>query len=100
MVEVHRQRYLFVNMEKNLWKHFSIRFHLTTFTAQYSKEAIDFLDINIRLLGVRGDLTTDLFVRPTNTHQCSDRSSSHPYHCNKGAPYSQALKRNRNIATN
>ena len=33
------------------------------FTAEYSKETINFLDVNVRL--VEGELMTDLFVRPT-----------------------------------
>ena len=51
------------------------------FTAEYSKEAINFLDVNVRL--VEGELMTDLFVKPTNTHQFLDPSSSHPYHLTK-----------------
>ena len=66
-------------------------FHPTIkFTAEYSKETINFLDVNIRLVG--GQLMTDLFVKPTDTHQFLDPSSSHPYHCKKGIPYSQALR--------
>ena len=38
---------------------------------------------------------TDLFVKPTDIHQFLDPSSSHPYHCKKGIPYSQALRLNR-----
>ena len=38
---------------------------------------------------------TDLPVKPTDTHQFLDPSSSHPYHCKKGIPYSQALRFNR-----
>ena len=37
---------------------------------------------------------TDLFVKPSDTHQFLP-SSSHPYHCKKGIPYSQALTLNR-----
>ena len=37
----------------------------------------------------------DLFAKPTNTHQCLDPNSSHPYHCKKGITYSQALRLNR-----
>ena len=69
-------------------------FHSTIkFTAEYSKEAIIFLDVNVRLL--EGELMTDLFVKPTDTHQFLYPSSSHPYHCKKGIPYSQALRLNR-----
>ena len=38
---------------------------------------------------------TDLFVKPTDMHQFLDPSSSHPYHCRKGIPCSQALRLNR-----
>ena len=43
---------------------------------------------------------TDLFVKPTDTHQFKDPSSSHPYHCKKGIPYSQALRLNRICSDN
>ena len=69
-------------------------FHPTIkFTAEYSKETINFLDVNIRL--VEGELMTDLFVKPTNTHQFLDPSSSHLYHYKKGRLYSQALRLNK-----
>ena len=51
------------------------------FTAEYSKETINFLDINIRL--VEGEILTDLLAKPRNTHQFFDPSSSHPYRCRK-----------------
>ena len=43
---------------------------------------------------------TDLFVKPTDTHQFLDPSSSHPYHCKKGIPYSQALRLNKICSDN
>ena len=43
---------------------------------------------------------TDLFVKPTNTLQFLDQSSSHPYHCKKGIPYNQALRLNRTCSDN
>ena len=74
-------------------------FHPTIkFTAKYSKETINFLDVNIRLVG--GELMTDLFVKPTDTHQFLDPSSSHPYHFKKGIPYSQVLRLNRICSDN
>ena len=60
------------------------------FTAEYSKQTNNFLDLNISL--VEGELMRDLFVKPTDTHQVLDQSSSQPYHhCKKGIPYSQAI---------
>ena len=85
------------SLEKFLNKLYS--FHPTIkFTAEYSKETINFLDVNIRL--VRGDLMTDLFVKPIDTHQFLDPSSSHPYYCKKAIPYSQALRLNRIYSDN
>ena len=74
-------------------------FHPTIkFTAEYSKEEVNFLDLNIKLID--GELKTDLFVKPTDTHQFLDPTSSHPYHCKKGIPYSQALRLNRICSDN
>ena len=63
-------------------------FHPTIkFTAAYSKEEVNFLDLNIKFTD--GELKTDFFVKPTDTHQFLDPTSSNPYHCKKGIPYSQ-----------
>ena len=43
---------------------------------------------------------TDLFVKPTDTHQYLDPSSSHLYRCKKGLPYSQALRLSRICSDN
>ena len=43
---------------------------------------------------------TDLFAKPTDTHQFLNSSSSHPYHCKKGISYSQALTLNRICSDN
>ena len=55
------------------------------FTAEYSKEEVNFLDLNIKLID--GEFKTDLFVKPTNTHQFLDPTSSHPYQCKRGNMY-------------
>ena len=74
-------------------------FHSTIkFTAEYSKEEVNFLDVNVKLID--GELKTDLFVKPTDTHQFFDPTSCHPYHCKKRIPYSQALRLNRICSDN
>ena len=75
------------------------KFHPTIkFTAEWSKERVNFLDVNVFLKN--GELKTDLFVKPTDTHQFLDPTSCHPYHCKKGIPYSQALRFNRICSNN
>ena len=71
MVEVHR-RHFFISEhgEESLEKFLNKlnNFHSTIkVTFEYSKEAINFVDVNIRLAG--RELKRDLFVKPTDTHQ-------------------------------
>ena len=40
-------------------------------------------------------LVTDLYVKPTDTHQYLDPTSCHPAHCIHSILYSQALRLNR-----
>ena len=57
------------------------------------KKKLNCLDLNIKLID--GELKTDLFVKPMDTHQFLDLTSCHPYHCKKKIPYSQTLRLNR-----
>ena len=69
-------------------------FHPTIkFAAKFSKEEVNFLDVNIKLID--GELKTDLFIKLTHTYQFLDLTSCHPYHCKKGIRYSQFLRVNR-----
>ena len=69
-------------------------FHITIkFTADWSKGKVNFLDVEIT--HNNGVLSTDLFVKPTDTHQFLDPTSCHHYHCKKGIPCSQTLRLNR-----
>ena len=63
------------------------------FTAEYSKNKINFLDVEVSRKNDK--LITDLYVKPTDTHQYLDPSSCHPAHCINSIPYSQALRLNR-----
>ena len=62
-------------------------------TAEWSQTSINFLDVTVSLIG--GKITTDLYVKATDSHQYLHSSSCHPHHCKKGIPYSQALRLNR-----
>ena len=60
------------------------------FTAEWSSERVNFLDVQVIKQGNK--LVTDLFTKPTDTHQLLHRTSCHPSHTKKGIPYSQALR--------
>ena len=51
------------------------------FTAEWSRSQINFLDATVYL--ANGKIKTDLYVKPTDTHQSLHSSSCHPYHCKK-----------------
>ena len=61
------------------------------FTAEWSEKSVSFLDTKVTVEN-EGCLTTDLYVKPTDTHQYLHRDSCHPSHCKRGIPYSQALR--------
>ena len=48
------------------------------FTAEWSKTSINFLDVIVSL--IEGVIETDLFVKPTDSHQHLQSSSCHPFH--------------------
>ncbi|XP_072026492.1 uncharacterized protein [Amphiura filiformis] len=73
-------------------------FHRTIkFTSELSHHQVNFLDVTIRK--ENDSLVTDLYTKPTDSHQYLHSSSCHPQHCKSGIAYSQAL-RLRRICTN
>ena len=81
----HDQEYLKVFIEQVNMLYSTIKI-----TAGYSKEEVNFLDVNIKL--IEGELKTDLFVKPTDSHQFLDLTSCHPYHYKIGIHYIQVLR--------
>ena len=63
------------------------------FTANYSQDSVEFLDVKVIRHG--DTLITDLYIKPTDTHQYLHASSCHVYHSKRSIPYSQALRLNR-----
>ncbi|PIK61093.1 hypothetical protein BSL78_01917 [Apostichopus japonicus] len=51
---------------------------------------IHFPDVTVRK--EQGSLSTDLYTKPTDTHQYLNSSSCNPRHCKSGTAYSQALR--------
>ncbi len=74
-------------------------FHDTIqFTAEYSTERITFLDTTVILDGTT--IHTDLYTKPTDTHQYLSPESCHPKHCTTSIPYSQSLRLRRICSRN
>ena len=87
--------------EKELKKFLEIlnSYHPTIkFTANYSREKISVLDAEVIKKG--NQLVTDLYIKPTDTHQYFHASSCHVFHPKKSIPYSQALRLNRICSEN
>ena len=78
---------------KHFLEHINNAHQTIKFTANYSSNKINFLDVEV--IRKEGTLLTDLYVKPTDTHQYLDASSCHPAHCINSIPYSQALRLNR-----
>ena len=67
------------------------------FTHEISNTTISFLDTSSPLS--EGELSTDLYSKPTYTNQYLLPSSCHPPHVTKSIPYSQALRIRRICST-
>ena len=98
MAEVHRCIFMIWYHGENALKQFIDKldkFHNTIqFTYDYSRERFHFLDIQVIL--ENKEISTDLYVKETDSDQYLHLSSGHPYHCViKSILYSQALRLNR-----
>ena len=69
----------------------------TKFTHEISNTTISFLDTSSSLS--EGELSTDLYCKPTDTNQYLLPSSCHPPHVTKSMSYSQALRIRRICST-
>ena len=59
------------------------------FTHEVSKTEISFIDTTTTVK--EGNMTTDLYSKPTDKHQYLSPSSCHYMHCFKSIPFSQAI---------
>ena len=61
------------------------------FTCNYHKECAQFLDVSVSVDNY-GRITTNLYVKPTDTHQYLLATICHPSHAKRSISYSQALR--------
>ena len=68
------------------------------FTSSHSSTNVSFLDVNVSLTN-DGNISTDLYTKPTDKHQHLLYSSYHPLHAKKAIPFSLALHLRRICST-
>ena len=60
---------------------------------KWSRKKVEFLDFKV--INDSGKFKTDVYIKPTDSHQYLHHASSHPSSCKKGIPYAQALRLRR-----
>lgn len=63
------------------------------FTSNWSYKEVEFIDV--KFINESGNLETDVYIKPTDSHQYLHHTSCHPNACKKGIPYAQALRLRR-----
>ena len=63
------------------------------FTLEWSNTELPFLDVMV--LPKNNKLSTDIYPKPTDTHQYLNHKSCHPSNIKRGIPYGQALRLRR-----
>ena len=63
------------------------------FTCKWSDHEIEFLDVKV--INESGVLETDVFIKPTDSHQFLHYSSCHPGACKRSIPFAQAMRLRR-----
>ncbi len=61
------------------------------FTVEISDKSEAFLDMTVNI-NPDGSIWTDLYMKPTDSHNYLDYNSAHPAHSKKSLPYSQFLR--------
>ena len=70
---------------------------LIKYTWRWSYEKLSYLDVMVMVQGNK--ISTDVYCKPTDTHQYLHYGSCHPRHVKKGIPYGQALRIKRICST-
>ena len=81
---------------EKFYEHLNSCHETIKFTMEKSRTEIAFLDTKVRLN--KGELSTELYTKPTDSHNYLRYNSSHPKHVMKAIPYSQ-LTRIKRICT-
>ena len=80
-------------------KHMNSCMESIKFTMEVSQDHVNFLDTKVKINPDNNTLETDLYCKPTDSHNYLLYNSAHPKKCKQSIPYSQFL-RIRRICTN
>jgi hypothetical protein len=74
-------------------EHLNAQVPTIKFTVEISEKQVSFLDVMVKKVNNR--IVTDLYTKPTDSHDYLLYSSSHPQRCKDSIPYSQFLRLTR-----
>ena len=72
--------------------HMNTQLESIKFTIEVSKSHVNFLDTTVRINPTNNMLETDLYCKPTDSHNYLLYNSAHPKKCKQSIPYSQFLR--------
>ena len=92
------ERFLRGRALKNFVDYLNNAHRTIQFTCDWSYEEVNFLDV--RVINDSGRLETDVYIKPTDSHQYLHHTSCHPNACKRAIPYAQALRLRRICSKN
>ena len=81
----------------NFTEHLNNAHRSIKFTTEKSNTSVNFLDTTVTIRDK--ELTSSLYVKPTDRNNYLPFDSAHPYHCKMGLPYGQFLRIRRICST-
>jgi len=72
--------------------HMNTQMESIKFTMEVSESHVNFLDTTVRINPDNNTLETDLYCKPTDSHNYLLYNSAHPKKCKQSIPYSQFLR--------
>ena len=83
---------------KKFFQYLNNCFPSIKFETDQSTSHIHFLDVTVSI-DDHHNIQTDLYTKPTDSHNYLNYKSAHPRHCRAGIPYSQFLRLKRICST-
>ena len=92
---------IFITKQQRLYSSLVILFSLLPILSNFRPSQLSIVKllsisfiVNFTASLIEGVIETELYVKPTNSHQYLQSSSCHAFHCKKGMTYTQGLRLN------